>query len=163
MNYYVSEKIEKIRKSLISKRYNEWILRDYPEIDPNERNFVNSSVPIDLPLSVVLKYKRESTNYKNACLLDYAEKTFSGYINSTQKTHTYLEWSNGDITGLKKIENRFSSTYREKIIKRMNWLMWTYGNENCCLLTLTIDPKKYNNNKFEMWKAIGLKYTNFIR
>ena len=132
-------------------------------MDPLKQNVVSDLTNMDLPLDVVIRYQRELTNYKNACLLDYSEKSFSGYIKSTQKTHTYLEWSNGDITGLKKIENRFSSTYRDKIIKRMNWLMWEYGNENSCLLTLTIDPKKYNNDKFEMWKAIGEKYTNFIR
>jgi hypothetical protein len=44
----------------------------------------------------------------------------------------------------------------------MNWLMWEYGNENCCFLTLTIDPKKYDYDKFEMWKAIGKKYERFI-
>ncbi|GAI13126.1 unnamed protein product, partial [marine sediment metagenome] len=31
MNYYVSDKIHDIKKSLISKIHNEWILRDYPE------------------------------------------------------------------------------------------------------------------------------------
>jgi hypothetical protein len=161
LNYYVNEKTNEIQKTLLSKKYNEWVLRDYPEMDPLKQNFV-STLPSDLPLVVVTKYQRELTNYKNTCLLDFAEKSFSSYINSTQKTNTYVEWSNGDISGLKKIENRFSSSYRDKIIKRMNWLMWKYGNENCCLLTLTIDPKKYNNNKFEMWKAIGKKYKRFI-
>lgn len=162
LNYYVHEKTNEIQKTLLSKRYNEWVLRDYPEIDSNERRFVKSGLPVDLPLDVVIRYQKELTNYKNTCLMDYAEKTFSGYINSTQNTHTYVEWSNGETSGLKKIENRFSSSYRDKIIKRMNWLMWKYGNENCCLLTLTIDPKKYNNDKFEMWKAIGKKYQRFI-
>ncbi|GAI54371.1 unnamed protein product, partial [marine sediment metagenome] len=143
LHYYVSEKIEKIRKSLISKRYNEWVLRDYPEIDPNERNFVNSVAPLDLPLSVVLKYKQDLIKYKNACLLDYSEKSFSRYIGAIEKTDTFLDWSNDEISGLKKIENRFCSSYRKKVIKRTNWLMWEYGNENCCLLTLTLDPKLF--------------------
>jgi len=163
MNYYVSEKIEKIQKTLLSKRYNEWVLRDYPEIDSNEKSFVDSGLPTNLPLEVVIRYQQELIKYKNACLLDYSEKTFSRYISATHGTSTYLEWSNGETSGLKKIENRYSPSYVKKIVNRTNWLMWEYGNENSCLLTLTIDPKKYNNDKFEMWKAIGLKYTNFIR
>jgi len=107
----------------------------------------------------------KNINYENACLLDYAEKTFFGYIKAINKTDTFVSWTDTDTgtLGLKKIENRFSLSYREKIIKRMNWLMWKYGNENACLLTLTMDPKKYNNDKFEMWKQIGIKFTIFIR
>lgn len=163
LNYYVSEKSNNIKKTLLLKKYNEWVLRDHPEMNPNEKTVVYG-LPENLPLDVVIRYQKAIANYQNSCLLSYAEKSFSGYINSTQKTNTYVDWVNPETgeSGLKKIENRFSSTYRDKIIKRMNWLMWRYGNENCCLLTLTIDPKKYNNDKFEMWKQIGRKYKRFI-
>jgi hypothetical protein len=164
MKYYISDKTNEIKQTLLLEKMNEWILLDYPEIDPKRVFFVSPDNLKNLPLEVVINYNREIIDYKNACLLDYAERQFSSYIKSLKKTNRYLEWSN-DITrdtGLKKIVTRYSDFYRDKIIKRMNWLMWTYGNENCCLLTLTIDPKKYNYDKFEMWTAISKKYERFI-
>lgn len=164
MNYYVSAKIQEIQKTLLTKKLNEWVLRDYPEIDSNEKNFVFDFDYSKLPLEVVVSYKRELTNYRNTCLLDYAERRFSNYIKSLEKTNRYLYMENNETgdKSLKKIITRYSDSYRAKIVKRMNWLMWNYGNENCCLLTLTIDPKKYGNDKFEMWGAINKKYRDFI-
>jgi len=164
MKYYISDKSAEIKKTLISKKLNEFILRDYPEINSNEKNFVCDFDYSKLPLDVIISYKRELTNYRNTCLLDYAERQFSSYIKSIEKKSRYLYMENnktGDKS-LKKIITRYSDSYRDKIIKRMNWLMWKYGNENCCLLTLTVDPKKYNYDKFEMWKAISKKYERFI-
>ena len=164
MKYYVSDKLHEIKESLASKKLNEWILRDYPEINPNENTFVSCVDFSKLPLDVVIEYNRGLMAYKNACLLDYAERQFSGYIKSMEKTNRYLCLENhktGDES-LKKIITRYSDSYRNEIIKRMNWLMWEYGNENCCLLTLTVDPKKYDYDKFEMWKAISKKYKYFI-
>ena len=164
MKYYISEKTHEIKRSLLLKKYNEWVLRDYPEINPNDNNFVFDINYSKLPLEVVTNYQRELTDYKNSCLLDFAERSFSGYIKSLNKTNRYLYLENNQTgyNSLKKLITRYSDTYRKKIVKRMNWLMWSYGNENCCLLTLTIDPKKYDYDKFEMWKDIGKKYERFI-
>jgi hypothetical protein len=164
MKYYISDKFQEIKKTLLIKKLNEWILRDYPEIDPFKHNFVFEPDFTKIPLEVITRYNREITDYKNSCLLDYAERQFSSYIKSLEKTNRYLYMENietGD-NSLKRIVTRYSDSYRKKIVKRMNWLMWRYGNENCCLLTLTLDPKKYNYDKFEMWKAIGKKYKDFI-
>jgi len=164
MKYYISDKIQEIKKTLLLKKLNEFILRDYPEIDSLTHDFTSDCDFSKLPLEVVINYNNEITKYKNSCLLDYAERQFSSYIKSIKRTDRYLYMIN-DKTGdnsLKKIITRYSDNYRDKIIKRMNWLMWKYGNENCCLLTLTIDPKKYNYDKFEMWKAISKKYERFI-
>ena len=164
MKHYILQKKQEIKKTLISKKLNEFILRDYPELDPNKKNYVNEIDFSKLPIEVILDYQKELTNYENFCLLDYAEKTFSGYIKSIEKTnkYLYLEHKKTGDNSLLKIVTRYSNDYRKKIIKRMNWLMWNFGNENCCLLTLTIDPKKYNYNKYEMWKDIGKKYERFI-
>lgn len=164
MNYYVSEKIHEIKESLAKKIFNEWVLRDYPEIDSNEKSYVSDFDFLKLPLEVVVSYNKGLMNYKNACLLDFAERQFSSYITSITKTNRYLYLENCETNekALKKLETRYSDSYRDKIVNRMNWLMWEYGNENCCLLTLTVDPKKYNYDKFEMWKAIGKKYKYFI-
>jgi hypothetical protein len=164
MKHYISVEIQEIKKTLLLKKLNEFILRDYPEIDSLTHDFTSACNFSKLPLEVVMNYNNEIMNYKNNCLLDYAERQFSSYIKSIKKTDGYLYMIN-DETGdnsLKKIITRYSDDYRNKIIKRMNWLMWKYGNENCCLLTLTIDPKKYNYDKFEMWKAISKKYERFI-
>lgn len=162
MKYYISEKTQEIQKTLMTKKFNEWIVKEYGGYS----DFKNAvfELPKNLPLDAVLGYNKELMNYKNACLLDYAERQFSGYIKSLEKTNKYLcleNYETGD-QGLKKIITRYSDSYRNEIIKRMNWLMWEYGNENCCLLTLTVDPKKYNYDKFEMWKAISKKYKYFI-
>lgn len=164
MKYYVSEKTQEIKKSLISKIHNEWILRDYPEINPNEKSFISDIENEQFPLDVIIKYNRGIVNYKNACLLDFAEKHFSSYIKSIEKKsrYLYMEHKGTGDKSIKKIITRYSDDYRNKIKKRMNWLMWNYGNENCCLLTLTIDPKKYNYDKEKMWNAITKKYKFFI-
>jgi hypothetical protein len=164
LTYYVYEKTQEIKKTLLAKKLNEWVLRDYPDMNPSKQSFVSDLTNMDLPIDVVLNYNKELMVYKNACLLDYSERQFSSYITSLGKTNRYLCLENNatGVTSLKKIVTRYSDSYRDKILKRMNWLMWEYGNENCCLLTLTIDPKKYNNDKFEMWKAISKKYQRFI-
>lgn len=165
MKYYISDKSAEIKKTLLTKKLNEWILRDYPEMDPSLQDFTFDSDFSKLPLEVVMSYNRELTNYKNACLLDYAERQFSSYIKNLQKSDRYLflqEKTTG-ANSLKRIVTRYSDSYRDKIIKRMNWLMWNYGNENCCLLTLTIDPKRYNYDKFAMWSDISKKYADFIK
>ena len=44
----------------------------------------------------------------------------------------------------------------------MNWLCYKYGNSKAVLLTLTIDPKKYNNEKLKMWFDIKKQHHRFI-
>jgi len=165
MKYYVSQKKNEVKKSLLYKKYNEYHLKDYPEFNPSEKNFIfDWNIPKDLPIEVIENYHKDLMNYQNFYLLDYVENSFSGYIKSIEKTNRYLYLENKKTNdnSLKKIITRYSEDYRKKIIKRMNWLMWKYGNENCCLLTLTIDPKKYDYDKFEMWKDITKKYEVFI-
>jgi len=90
MNYYVSEKTQEIKKSLLSKIYNDWILRDYPNIDSTETNFVSDIKNEQFPIEVIIKYNKGLINYKNACLLDFAEKQFTRYIENINKTSKYL-------------------------------------------------------------------------
>lgn len=163
LKYYVNEKINEIKKSLIVKLYNEYALIDYPELK-NKYFYDFNDIPKNLPLEITEGYNRGIIEYKNTCLLDYAEKTFFSYIKKLEKTSRYLYLTN-NVTGdkdFKRLITRYSEVYRKKIVKRMNWLMWKYGNENCCLLTLTIDPKKYGYDKFDMWVNISKKYEVFI-
>jgi hypothetical protein len=44
----------------------------------------------------------------------------------------------------------------------MKWLCYKYGNTKAVLLTLTIDPKIYNNDKVKMWLDIKNQYHRFI-
>jgi len=162
MDYYVSTKTHEIEQKLLAQKLNKWILQDYPEVHASLD--YTQEFGHDLPIEVVMSYNEGITDYKNVCLLDYAERSFTSYINSVNGTSRYLCMTHKETgdTGLKRIVTRYSDSYRDKIIKRMNWLMWRYGNENCCLLTLTIDPKLYNYDKFAMWSAINKKYERFI-
>ena len=44
----------------------------------------------------------------------------------------------------------------------MSWLTWKYGNSKAVLLTLTLDPKLYKNDKLKMWNDIKPQYHRFI-
>ena len=78
MNYYVSTKSQEIKKTLLTKILNGYILRDCPEIYPSEKCFVSDGDLKELPIGVVIEYHRRITNYKNACLLHYTEQSVSG-------------------------------------------------------------------------------------
>jgi hypothetical protein len=169
MAYYVSQKEHEIKKSLLHKKYNEYLLTAYPDDYQGlnrEKNFVfDWNIPKVFPIEVIESYQKDLLHYKNYCLLDYVDKTFLGYIKTIEKTNRYLYLENKKTNEifLKKILTRYDENYRKKIIKRMNWLMWKYGNENCCLMTLTISPEKYGYDKFAMWQSITKKFDVFIR
>jgi len=95
MKYYIYEKSHEIKKNLLLEKFNEWLLEEYPEIKPNEKTFVfDWNTPKNLPLEVIEKYNSDLTNYKNSCLLDFAERSFSGYIKTLEKTNKYLYLEN---------------------------------------------------------------------
>jgi hypothetical protein len=44
----------------------------------------------------------------------------------------------------------------------MNWLIWKYGNANCVSLVLTLNPKIYDNNLFDMCINIKKEMNRFL-
>ena len=45
----------------------------------------------------------------------------------------------------------------------MDWLSYNYNHRSCVLLTLTLDPKKFNNDKFVMWDNITSELDRFMQ
>lgn len=61
-----------------------------------------------------------------------------------------------------ELHNRFSKSRQKKIKKRISWLAYHYGQSNCVMLTLTLDPKKFQNDKFKMWEDIKKEQNRFL-
>jgi hypothetical protein len=70
--------------------------------------------------------------------------------------------TNEDKKHLKKITNRFDKKYQTMIKNRMNWLMYKYGNENACSITLTLNPSNFRNSKLCMWETINILLNEFL-
>lgn len=104
--------------------------------------------------------------FLNDLLLKYAKKCFTIYFEEiiSQKRYIVLEKTvnNKIIRGFFPIDTRFSKNYQRKVRKRMNWLIFRYGNNNAVNLTLTIDPKEFNNDKFKMWIEIKKELNRFL-
>jgi len=156
LNFYIFKKVDQIKRGLLLKTLNEYYIGYAP---------FKSLPTTNIPFDVIENYNRGIVEYKNRALLNYAEKSFGMYVRSIKKNHGYLDISNPSTVeqSLMPLLGRYDKVYRDKIVKRMNWLVHHYGNENVCLLTLTLDPKKYGNDKFKMWEDISKHHENFIR
>jgi len=99
----------------------------------------------------------------NNALITFAKSSFEKYLGQFKKSNRYILINNEKNENLLlKLENRYCKSYQKKVKKRMNWLCYIYGNSKAVLLTLTIDPKKYNNEKLKMWFDIKKQYHRFI-
>jgi len=120
------------------------------------------------PIEVVSELNNRKISVRNEALINSSKRMFSFY-----KRHLEREYQCIFITGatsedntnkktIMKLETRYSNSYRKKVEKRMKWLCYKYGNSQAVLLTLTIDPKIYNNDKLRMWQDIKNQYHRFI-
>jgi len=131
-------------------------------------NFANKRDLIIFETEILNKYDINNLNiyFANDLLLEYASKRFKIYLKNTvnQKRYILIEKKDKDkkIRKLLPIESRFSKSYQKKVRKRMNWLIYKYGNAKAVNLTLTINPKKYKYNKFKMWKEIKKELNRFL-
>jgi hypothetical protein len=99
----------------------------------------------------------------NNALITFAKSSFRKYLNQFKVSSRYILLNNDKKENLLlKLENRYCKSYQKKVKKRMNWLCYKYGNSKAVLLTLTINPKKYNNEKLKMWFDIKKQYHRFI-
>jgi len=60
------------------------------------------------------------------------------------------------------LENRFSISRNEKVRKRMAFLSYKYKDSPSVLLTLTIDPKRYNYDFIEISKIANEEFNRFM-
>jgi hypothetical protein len=58
--------------------------------------------------------------------------------------------------------NRYSKGCRDKVKKRMNYVIHRYRNSSVVSLTLTIDPQKYAYDKYLMWSGIKKDLNRFL-
>jgi len=153
LKYFLDIKTNFIKKQLADQCYSEWFGVDLDlTFDINE-----------LPLDLAEIYNSRLITYHNQSLLNYAEYHFTNYIEGTKKKHSYIYVYRGSQHSLKLLENRYHNSYCKKIKKRMNYLVWKYGNENAVLLTLTIDPKMYGHDKLLMWRSVKKDFHIFMK
>ena len=154
MEFYVETKVHDCKKGLLKKLLQQYHKRDYVfdwELDK-------------IPIEVAEKYSANIIRYKNAALLNYAEETFLRYICKIEHEHRYLVLHHHELnqSRLMLLLTRYHKSYCKKIKKRMAWLSHEYGNRSAVLLTLTLDPKKFNNDKFLMWDTFTKELNRFM-
>ena len=115
------------------------------------------------PLETYEKHLGLIDNENNESLLFFAEKTFLRWYQNNKKYSNYIFMVNSDKKPrLKKLTNRFDKKYQTMVQNRMNWLMYRYGNENACSVTLTLNPANFRNSKLCMWETITILLNEFI-
>lgn len=157
MEYYLETKVSEVKNGLASKLYAKY--RGWDE------NFASvAKCFANFPIEVTLEYNKNIISYKNQSLLNYAEETFLRYIFKVESQNKYLllQHKTEDIQSMKLLLTRYHKSYCNKIKKRMDWLKHEYGNSSAVLLTLTLDPKKFNQDKYEMWNTITKELRRFM-
>lgn len=156
MDYFLDQKLKQIKNDLLKS-----CLAEYWSWNPN---MVLSNDLIRLPIDVVQMYGDRLVNYQNECLLDFAARQFTGYILDQERYHKYLRVKHvSGAAALMKLENRYNKSYCKKIKKRMDYLAAKYGQKTAVLLTLTLDPKKYGNDKLRMWREVKGDLQSFMK
>lgn len=147
--FFVNEKLPKITYNFVKKRYCE---------DENIK-LIDFSEDFVFPLYL---YDTDFDQLNNDSLLFFAEKTFLNWYHKNKSCSNYIFMVNEDKKRLKKITNRFDKKYQVMVQNRMNWLMYRYGNENACSITLTLNPSNFRNSKLCMWETINILLNEFL-
>ena len=155
-NYYLKEYLPKINYDFVKDLY----IQDYnkEKMDP-EMEFDKKFV---FPIEIFEKYGKLIENRNNEGLLFYAEKQFLKWYHKIKKNSSYIMVKKDEKKHLKKLITRFDKKYQKMIQNRMNWLMWEYGNENACSITLTLNPANFRKDKFCMWETINILLNEFM-
>ena len=114
------------------------------------------------PLDRFEDLRYELIEKSNEFLINFAKKEFKKYL--SYQTGRYICVVSDVIESLFELNKniRYSDLYRRKVIKRMRYLMGRYGNSKSVLLTLTIDPSKFNNDKVRMWMDVKHELNRFL-
>lgn len=91
--------------------------------------------------------------------IKYFKSFQRGYCGFNRVIFRNLE--TGDIV-YSDLENRYSASYQKKIVKRANWLAWKYRKASSVMLTLTLNPKLFGNDKIAMWLSIKKEFNRFM-
>ena len=99
----------------------------------------------------------------NEFLLNYALKTFKKYIEKQEEFNRYIYAENvNDDKVLIELDNRYCKSYQDKINRRAKYIGWRYRKSRSVLLTLTIAPSDYNDDKYLMWIDIKKQLNRFL-
>lgn len=165
LSFYLSDVIRNVRSELLSN-----CLSDYYGISVGRCNYNefllrfgwNAKNP---PLSVVANYNKQIISMSNNVLIEYSKRMFRRYVDQFKNNYRCVvvtKKDNEDENFLIKLDNRYCQSYKDKVKRRMKWLCYKYGNAQAVLLTLTLDPKLYDNDKLRMWLDIKPQYHRFI-
>jgi hypothetical protein len=100
----------------------------------------------------------------NKQLLDFAKTRFNGYIKEINSDDRFIYATDkiSDENIIFELDTRYSKSYQEKIQRRAKYLSYHFRRSKSVLLTLTIDPSIYSDDKFKMWINIKKEYNRFI-
>jgi len=116
----------------------------------------------EFPLDVQDGFNSAVTAVQNSSLLTYSQNMFDSYLKNLKKYRRYIHITNGERSSFILLENRYSNSYRKKIKSRMDWLAHRYSKSGCVYVVLTLDPKKYGNDKVRMLKEHKSDFADFI-
>lgn len=99
----------------------------------------------------------------NKLLFDFALKSFKDYIFDQEEFNRFIYAENIEENKiLIELDNRYCKSYQDKINRRAKYIGWKFRRSRSVLLTLTIDPFKYNNDKYLMWVDIKKQLNRFL-
>lgn len=105
--------------------------------------------------------QRRAKEFDNA-LLKFAVSELKQYLKWDNRRKKYIYCVNSEGKELFiKLNNRFSEEYMNKIKKRMRELTKRYNDSKTVLLTLTLDPKKFDS-RLQMWTEIKKELNRFL-
>jgi len=151
-DYYKNDFLPKLGKNVLNELYCKY-------------NDFGKTIDFDMseyPIELYEHYDKRIEKMTNDSLLFYSEKVFLSWYRKVSRSSRYILVRNGDKKHLKKLICRFDDQYSEMIKNRMNWLMWEYGNENACSVTLTLNPSNFRNDKLCMWEVITILANEFL-
>jgi len=154
LEYFLDIKIPEIKKGLLKSLMCEYLNRDYIFDWEFEK----------IPIPVINKYNNTLISYKNKCYLEYSKRRFQEYLFKLESERRYIRISN-KTTGekdLKFLETRYCDSYCKKIKKRMSYLSARYKDRPSVLLSLTMDPKKFGNDKLYMAQIFNKEVNRFL-
>lgn len=165
LDYYLKDVTSQVRSKLLLLCYSEYY--DEPLTNLCADDIFRGKTATIHPLPVIFDYNRRIISVSNKTLIKYAKAMFNRYLKQLRKSSYGIMISKTDRDGtairtIIKLENRYCSSYHNMIGRRMKWLCYKYGNSLAVLLTLTLDPARYNGDKLRMWLDIKPQYHRFI-
>ena len=159
LNYFLDDLTtsihRKLTKELVEEHFNEHGLDLFYNGNYEELEHV--------PLFVQEQFNSEIATVRNNSLLTYAENKFTEYIENLKRYRRYVHVTRENQSSFVPLDTRYSNGYREKIYRRMNGLAYQYRKSGCVYVVLTLDPKKYGNDKVRMWQEHKNDFHDFIQ